>query len=44
MVQHGSFDGLVEEASNITSSTTGVDYNDDDDHKYDVAIPWLLFF
>ena len=26
------FHDLVEEASNITSSTTGVDYNGDDDH------------
>ena len=44
MVLHVSFDGLVEEASNITSSTTVVDYNYDDDQKDDVAIPWLLFF
>ena len=31
--------GLVEEASTITSSTTGVDYNTDDDHKDDEAMP-----
>ena len=33
---------LVEEASTITSSMTGVDYNDDYDHKYDYAMPSLL--
>ena len=32
--------GLVEEAITITSSMTGVDYNDD--HKYDDATPSLL--
>ena len=35
---------LVDQASNITSSTTGVDYNDDYDHEDDDAMPSLLFF
>ena len=36
--------GLVEEASTITSSMTGVDYNDDYDHEDDDAMPSLLAF
>ena len=39
-----SFHDLVEEASNITSSATGVDYNDDYNHKYDDIMPLLLVF
>ena len=35
---------LVEQVSTITSSTTSVDYNDEDDHEYDDAIPSLLVF
>ena len=35
---------LVEYSSPITSSTTGVDYNNDNDHEYDDAIPSLLVF
>ena len=38
------FHALVEEVSTITSSTTSVDYNDEDDHKDDDAIPSLLVF
>ena len=30
---------LLEEASNITSITTGVDYNDNYDHKYYDTMP-----
>ena len=39
-----SLHGLAEEASNITSSTTGADYNDDYDHEDDESIPSLLVF
>ena len=35
---------LVEEAINITISTTGVDYNNDDDHEDDDAMPSLSVF
>ena len=35
---------LVEEASTIYSSMTGVDYNYDDEHEDDDAIPSLLVF
>ena len=33
------FHDLVEDDSTITSSTTGVDYNDEDDHEDDEAMP-----
>ena len=36
--------GLLEEDSTITSSTAGVDYNDDYDHKNDDTMPSLLVF
>ena len=35
---------LVDETSTITSITTGVDYNDDDDHEDDDTMPSLLVF
>ena len=35
---------LLDEYSTITSITTGVDYNNDDDHEDDDAMPSLLFF
>ena len=35
---------LVEEDSTVTSSTTGVDYNDYDDHKDNDTITPLLVF
>ena len=35
---------LVEEASTINSSITGVEYNNDHDHEDDDAMPSLLFF
>ena len=35
---------LVYEASTITSSMTGVDYNDEDDHEDDYSMPSLLVF
>ena len=35
---------LVEDAISITSSTTGVDYNNDDNQKDDDAMPSLLVF
>ena len=35
---------LVEEASTIYSIMTGVDYNYDDEHEDDDAIPSLLVF
>ena len=34
---------LVDEASTITSSMTGVDYNDDNGHEYDEAMPSFYF-
>ena len=33
---------LVEEASTMTSSMTGFDYNDDDDHEDNASMPSLL--
>ena len=39
-----SLNYLAEEASNITISTTGADYNDDYDPEDDEAIPSLLVF
>ena len=39
-----NFHDLVEEASNITSSANGVDYNDDYNHKYDYIMSLLLVF
>ena len=35
---------LLEEASTITSSTTGVRYSNDDDRKYDDTMPSFLVF
>ena len=35
---------LLEEAITITSSTTGVDYNDENDHEDDDTMPSLLVF
>ena len=35
---------LLEEASTITSSTTGVRYSNDDDHEYDDTMPSFLVF
>ena len=34
----------MDEASTITSNTTGVDYNNYDDHEFDDAMPSLLVF
>ena len=34
---------LVEGSSKITSSMTGVDYNNDDDHEDDDTMPSFLF-
>ena len=36
--------GLVDETSTMNSSITGVDYNDNYDHKYYDAMPSLLVF
>ena len=38
------FYDLLQDSSNITSSRTGVDYNDDADHKDDGAMSLLLVF
>ena len=38
------FHDLVEEDSTFTSSTTGVDYNNDYDHEDDDTMPSLLVF